>query len=115
MSDKAGGKGKWQGTTAFYHYPWVGEQDGQKTPIEFRENDKPTNPALVAEFYSLRAIMAKCDIQSAFCSVLIHPADFCLLGFKFSSYWYTEEAIFMVCSDTCVTFEAFSSFLEWPG
>lgn len=59
------------------------------------------------------ALMAKCDVQSTFCLLPIHPEDFCLLDFKFGSKWYVDKAMPMGCSITCTAFETFSNFLEW--
>lgn len=57
--------------------------------------------------------MAKCDIQSAFRLLPVHPSDFELLGFKFEGSWYVDKAMPMGCSVACATFEAFSTFIEW--
>ena len=61
------------------------------------------------------ALMAKCDIQSAFRLLPVHPSDFCLLGFKFNGYWYVDKAMPMGCSVACAAFESFSTFLEWAA
>ncbi|XP_067318612.1 uncharacterized protein [Anolis sagrei] len=59
------------------------------------------------------ALMAKCDIQSAFRLLPVHPDDFNLLGFKFNGLWYFDKAMPMGCAISCAAFETFSSFLEW--
>lgn len=59
------------------------------------------------------ALMAKCDIQSAFRLLPVHPEDFCLLGFKFEGNWYVDKAMPMGCAVACSAFEAFSTFLEF--
>ncbi|XP_053140582.1 uncharacterized protein LOC128340004 [Hemicordylus capensis] len=60
-----------------------------------------------------RALMAKCDIESAFRLLPVHPDDFDLLGFAFKGGFYIDRALPMGCSVSCAAFEAFSSMLEW--
>ncbi|XP_053143317.1 uncharacterized protein LOC128341176 isoform X1 [Hemicordylus capensis] len=59
------------------------------------------------------ALLAKCDIESAFRLLPVHPGDFNLLGFAFQGQYYIDRALPMGCSISCAAFEAFSSFLEW--
>ncbi|XP_053159366.1 uncharacterized protein LOC128347977 isoform X1 [Hemicordylus capensis] len=59
------------------------------------------------------ALMAKCDIESAFRLLPVHPNDFDLLGFSFAGQYYFDRALPMGCSISCAAFEAFSTFLEW--
>ncbi|XP_053106618.1 uncharacterized protein LOC128325152 isoform X1 [Hemicordylus capensis] len=59
------------------------------------------------------ALMAKCDIESAFRLLPVHPADFNLVGFAFQGQFYIDRALPMGCSISCAAFEAFSSMLEW--
>ncbi|XP_053098810.1 uncharacterized protein LOC128322103 isoform X1 [Hemicordylus capensis] len=59
------------------------------------------------------ALLAKCDIESAFRLLPVHPDDFELLGFTFAGNFYFDRALPMGCSISCAAFEAFSSFLEW--
>ena len=59
------------------------------------------------------AMLAKCDIESAFRLLPIHPQDFWLLGFQFNGAFYFDKAMPMGCSVACAAFEAFSTFLEW--
>ncbi|XP_053145742.1 uncharacterized protein LOC128342468 [Hemicordylus capensis] len=59
------------------------------------------------------ALLAKCDIESAFHLLPVHPADFNLLGFAFQGHFYIDRALPMGCSVSCAAFEAFSSMLEW--
>ncbi|XP_053143522.1 uncharacterized protein LOC128341261 [Hemicordylus capensis] len=59
------------------------------------------------------ALLAKCDIESAFRLLPVHPDDFELLGFTFAGQFYFDRALPMGCSISCAAFEAFSSFLEW--
>nr|XP_034972425.1 uncharacterized protein LOC118085646 [Zootoca vivipara] len=59
------------------------------------------------------ALMAKCDIESAFRLLPVHPHDFRFLGFKFQDNWYFDKAMPMGCSIACAAFETFSTFVEW--
>ncbi|XP_077773920.1 uncharacterized protein LOC144325210 [Podarcis muralis] len=59
------------------------------------------------------ALLAKCDIESAFRLLPIHPEDFWLLGFRFEGKFYFDKAMPMGCSIACAAFESFSTFLEW--
>ncbi|XP_077779111.1 uncharacterized protein LOC144326428 [Podarcis muralis] len=59
------------------------------------------------------ALLAKCDIESAFRLLPVHPADFRLLGFKFQGKYYVDRAMPMGCAVACSAFEAFSTFLDW--
>lgn len=62
---------------------------------------------------TIGAKLAKCDINSAFCLLLMNPEDFELLGFFFEGGYYVERALAMGCSIFCAAFELFSFFLEW--
>lgn len=68
--------------------------------------------AVVRE-YGISVEMAKCDINSAFRLLPVHPDDFELLGFYFEGSYYMDRALPMGCSISCAAFERFSSFLEW--
>ena len=59
------------------------------------------------------ALMAKSDIKSAFRLLPVHPDDFNLLGFTFDGSFYYDKCMPMGCSISCVTFERFSTFLEY--
>ena len=59
------------------------------------------------------ALMAKADIKSAFRLLPVHPDDFNLLGFFFNGSYYYDKCVPMGCSISCVTFERFSTFLEY--
>ncbi|KAJ1200350.1 hypothetical protein NDU88_004174 [Pleurodeles waltl] len=59
------------------------------------------------------AEMAKCDIQSAFRLLPIHPADFDLMGMQLDGNIYVERVLPMGCSISCALFETFSTFLQW--
>ena len=61
------------------------------------------------------ALMAKCDVQSAFTLLPVYPSDFCLLGFKFDGQWFIDKVMPMGCSVACTAFEAFSTFLQWAA
>ena len=59
------------------------------------------------------ALMAKSDIKSAFHLLPVHPDDFDLLGFNFKGSFYYDKCMPTCCSISCVTFERFSTFLEY--
>ncbi|XP_077778975.1 uncharacterized protein LOC144326297 [Podarcis muralis] len=59
------------------------------------------------------ALLAKCDIESAFRLLPVHPADFRWLGFKFQGAYFIDKAMPMGCSVACAAFESFSTFLDW--
>ncbi len=59
------------------------------------------------------ALLAKCDVKSAFRLLPVHPDDFELLGFKFEGKYYFDKALPMGASVSCSLFEMFSSFLEF--
>lgn len=59
------------------------------------------------------AELAKCDIQSAFRLLPIHPSDFKLLGMFFEEVYYVDRVLPMGCSVSSARFEMFSSFLQW--
>ena len=59
------------------------------------------------------ALLAKCDIKSAFRLLPVHPDDFELLGFQFDGKFFFDKALPMGASVSCSLFEKFSSFLEF--
>ncbi|XP_077787077.1 uncharacterized protein LOC144328297 [Podarcis muralis] len=59
------------------------------------------------------AFLAKCDIESAFRLLPVHPEDHRWLGFKFQGAYFIDKAMPMGCSIACAAFETFSTFLEW--
>nr|XP_034965330.1 uncharacterized protein LOC118082278 isoform X1 [Zootoca vivipara] len=59
------------------------------------------------------ALLAKCDIESAFRLLPVHPQDFRWLGFKFEGAYFVDKAMPMGCSVACSAFESFSTFLDW--
>lgn len=58
-------------------------------------------------------LLAKSDIDSAFCLLLVDPSCFYLLGYKLSDQIDVDLCLPMGCSISCRYFEMFSSFLEW--
>ena len=61
------------------------------------------------------ALMAKCDIKSAFRLLPVSPDDFELLGFKFRGMYYFDKALPMGASVSCYLFETFATFLEFKA
>ena len=57
--------------------------------------------------------LAKTDIKNAFPIIPINPADYHLLGIKWRELYYYDPAMPMGCSSSCLTFEAFSTAVEW--
>ena len=57
--------------------------------------------------------MAKTDIKNAFRLLPIHPEDYGLLGLKWKGLYYYDKCMPMGCSSSCLTFETFSTALEW--
>lgn len=57
--------------------------------------------------------MAKTDIKSAFRILPVHKDDYALLGFSWKDKIYYDRCLAMGCSSSCLTFETFSSALEW--
>ena len=60
-----------------------------------------------------RALLGKIDIKSAFRLLIVHPADFDLLGIKFEGEFYIDKCLPMGCSLSCNLFEKCSTFLQW--
>ena len=56
-----------------------------------------------------RCFMAKTDLQSAFRILHVSPEDYPLLGFS----WEGKHYYAMGCASSCLTFEKFSTALEW--
>lgn len=59
------------------------------------------------------AFIAKCDIESTFRLLPVHPEDYRWLGFKFQDAYFIDKAMPMGCLIACAAFETFSTFLEW--
>ena len=57
--------------------------------------------------------LAKTDIKSAFRIIPISPADYNLLGMQWRGLYYYDRCMPMGCSSSCLTFETFSSAVEW--
>ena len=57
--------------------------------------------------------MARSDIKSAFHLLPVHPNAFDLLGISTYGDLYYDKCMPMGCSISCVTFERFSTFLEY--
>ena len=57
--------------------------------------------------------LAKTDIKSAFRIIPIRPADYNLLGMQWRGLYYYDRCMPMGCSSSCLTFETFSSAVEW--
>ena len=59
------------------------------------------------------ALLAKCDIKSAFRLLRISPNEFDLTGFKFENEYYFDKCLPMGASISCALFETFSTALHW--
>ena len=59
------------------------------------------------------ALLAKCDVQSAFRLLRLSPSDFDLTGFKFENKYYFDKCLPMGASISCLLFESFSTALHW--
>ena len=59
------------------------------------------------------AVIAKCDIKSAFRLIRVYPGDFELLGFCFNGNYYFDKCLPFGCAISCRIFEMFATFLEW--
>ena len=59
------------------------------------------------------SFMAKTDIKNAFRLLPIHPDDYGLLGMKWKGLYYYDKCMPMGCSSSCLTFEKFSTAVEW--
>lgn len=47
--------------------------------------------------------MAKFDVKSAYCNVLVHPLDRYLLDLKWHNQYYVDLALpFCLCSTRCI-------------
>jgi hypothetical protein len=59
------------------------------------------------------ALLAKCDVQSAFRLLRLSLSDFNLTGFKFENKYYFDKCLPMGTSISCSLFESFSTALHW--
>lgn len=57
--------------------------------------------------------LAKTDIKNAFRIIPIHPEDYGLLGMQWRGLYYYDRCMAMGCSSSCLTFEKFSTAVEW--
>lgn len=57
--------------------------------------------------------LAKTDIKNAFRIIPIHPIDYGLLGMQWRGLYYYDRCMPMGCSSSCLTFETFSTAVEW--
>ena len=57
--------------------------------------------------------LAKTDVKNAFRIIPIHPDDYGLLGMQWRGLYYYDRCMPMGCSSSCVTFEMFSTAVEW--
>ena len=57
--------------------------------------------------------LAKTDVKNAFRIIPIHPDDYGLLGMQWRGQYYYDRCMPMGCSSSCLTFETFSTAVEW--
>lgn len=57
--------------------------------------------------------LAKTDIKNAFRLLPILPNDYSLLGMQWRGLYYYDRCMPMGCSSSCLTFETFSTAVEW--
>ena len=57
--------------------------------------------------------LAKTDIKNAFRLLPIHPNDYGLLGMHWQGSYYYDKCMRMGCASSCLTFETFSTAIEW--
>lgn len=57
--------------------------------------------------------LAKTDIKNTFRLTPIRPADYGFLGIHWRGFCYCDRCMPMGCSISCLTFEMFSSAVEW--
>lgn len=60
-----------------------------------------------------KALLGKIDVKSAFRLLIIHPADFDLLGIHFQGMYFVEKNLPMGLSLSCSLWEKFAHFLQW--
>jgi len=76
--------------------------------VQFENLDNVTN---LVKFCGFKALIAKCDIEEAFCQVPVHPSDYNLLGFTWKNEIYFDRCLPMGCASSCQIFECFSAAL----
>ena len=57
--------------------------------------------------------LAKTDIKNAFRIIPIYPNDYGLLGMQWRGLYYYDRCVPMGCFSSCLTFETFSTAVEW--
>ena len=68
---------------------------------------------LSAELTGQGCFMAKTEIENAFRIIPIRPEDYGLLGMQWQDLYYYDRCMPMDCSFSSLTFETFSTALEW--
>jgi len=59
------------------------------------------------------ALLAKCDIKSAFRLLRLSPSEFDSTGFKLKNKYYFDKCLPMGASSSWALFELFSTALHW--
>lgn len=59
------------------------------------------------------SLIAKADIEEAFCIIPISPVDYSKLGFTFQGKFYFDTVLPMGASSSVAIFESFSTSLQW--
>ena len=67
---------------------------------------------LVSQF-GARALMAKFDVEAAYCNVPVHPSDRYLLGMKWRNRYYVDLALPFGLRSAPFIFNALSDMVEW--
>lgn len=62
--------------------------------------------------YAQGSLLAKMDVEAAFCLLPVHPDSVHLLGCRWGDSYFVDRCLAIGCSISCVLFEAFSSFVE---
>lgn len=75
--------------------------------------DTMDNVVSLIKQYGQFALMAKTDVENAFCIIPIHPSDYHLLGFSWNNYFYYDRTLPMGASSSCQIFEMLSTALQW--
>ncbi|XP_073249624.1 uncharacterized protein [Porites lutea] len=57
--------------------------------------------------------VAKTDVKNAFRIIPIHPDDYGLFRMQWRGLYYYDRCMPMGCSSSCLTFEMFSTAVEW--
>jgi hypothetical protein len=78
--------------------------------VQYETLDNVTNYVL---YYGPGCYLAKCDIETAFRVLPLHPSSYPLMGFEWNGFYYYDMCLPMGCSVSCRFFEAFSQALQW--